>query len=438
MEIKVSVIMPSLNVRNYIEEAVRSVMGQTLREIEIICIDAGSSDGTWEILSSLAEGDERIVLCSSDKKSYGYQVNLGLDMARGEYVAVVETDDYVTPEMYGRLFRCARERDCDYVKSDYDAFRTQEGGERLFIPRRIFSGDGLYDRVITPKEHPETATGDWYLWNGIYRREFLLRNGIRLSETTGAAFQDIGFLFWTSVYAGRALYLKDSFYRYRTDREGASSGSGRGLVYSCREFRKICDEVRAGKYSGGTDAERPLYCRMAGSYVSCCGGTEAGQAGMTETERAECHAWFRGKLGYAVERGIVNRGNVRPEIWKKLNALLAPEEGGGVSAGGQEENIRKTLGGPGEYPVVVFGCGYYGGLACRWLREKGYRVACFTDNNKELWGGKVDGIVVKPPGQAGVRSGTVKYLIASERYSEEIRVQLMGMGVMETDICEYV
>lgn len=435
MEIKVSVIMPSLNVKDYIEEAVRSVMGQTLQEIEIICIDAGSSDGTWEILLSLAEEDARIALCRSGRKSYGYQVNMGIDMAKGEYVAVVETDDYVAPQMYGRLYHAAKEQDCDYVKSDYDAYRTQEDGGRFFIPRRAFSVDGLYGRVITPKGHPEVAAEDWYLWTGIYKREFLLRNGIRLSETPGAAFQDIGFLFRTSLYAQRALYLKDSFYRYCTDREEASSNSGKGLLYSYREFRKICDEVKAGNCTG--EAEQALYCRMARSFIICCRGAQAGNAGITDAEKAECYAWFRGELGHAIEKGIVNRANVRQDIWRKLNVLCDPEESGGENTGGHVENIRKALGRPGEFPVVIFGCGYYGSLAYRWLKEEGYRIVCFMDNNKDLWGRKVDGIEVKQPAQAGV-PGMAKYLIANERYPEEIRGQLVGMGVMDVDICDYI
>ena len=87
--------MPSLNVVNYIEEAIESVRTQTLQEIEIICIDAGSNDGTWEILTKLAAIDERIVLRHSNRKSYGYQVNLVIDMEKGEYIAVLETDDYL-------------------------------------------------------------------------------------------------------------------------------------------------------------------------------------------------------------------------------------------------------------------------------------------------------------------------------------------------------
>ena len=130
--------MPSLNVRNYIEESVKSAMNQTLHEIEIICIDAGSNDGTWEILSQLAETDERIVLCHSDVKSYGHQVNMGIDMAKGEYIAILETDDYVEPEMYEKLYITAVTKDCEYVKGDCFAYWTQDNEERFFFMKRTF------------------------------------------------------------------------------------------------------------------------------------------------------------------------------------------------------------------------------------------------------------------------------------------------------------
>lgn len=78
MEIKVSVIRPSLNVADYIEKEVRSAMNQALKEIEIICIVVDSDDGTCEILLRLAKTEERIILCHSDKRSHGYQVNMGL------------------------------------------------------------------------------------------------------------------------------------------------------------------------------------------------------------------------------------------------------------------------------------------------------------------------------------------------------------------------
>ena len=80
----VSILMPSLNVVKYISECMESVIRQTLKDIEIICIDAGSTDGTFEKLVEYTEKDNRIRIIKSDRKSYGYQMNLGIDAAKGE------------------------------------------------------------------------------------------------------------------------------------------------------------------------------------------------------------------------------------------------------------------------------------------------------------------------------------------------------------------
>ena len=98
---KVSIIMPSLNVRPYIEQCMDSVLGQTLKDIEVICVDAGSDDGTRQILDQYAARDKRVKVLDSDRKSYGYQVNLGFDNASGQYLGIVETDDYADEVLFG-------------------------------------------------------------------------------------------------------------------------------------------------------------------------------------------------------------------------------------------------------------------------------------------------------------------------------------------------
>ena len=114
---KVSIIMPSLNVAPYIEECIQSACRQTLTDIEILCIDAGSTDGTLEILQEFAKKDTRIRVLHSDVKSYGYQVNLGIKEATGEYVAILETDDYVDASMYETLYDAAV-KNCVVVQRD--------------------------------------------------------------------------------------------------------------------------------------------------------------------------------------------------------------------------------------------------------------------------------------------------------------------------------
>lgn len=130
---KVSIVMPSLNVAAYVRECMESVIRQTLKDIEILCVDAGSTDGTWEILRKYADKDKRIKLIHSEKKSYGHQMNLGIREATGSYIGIVETDDYILPKMYERLYTYALDNDADFVKSDYYAFTTLDNNQKLLL-----------------------------------------------------------------------------------------------------------------------------------------------------------------------------------------------------------------------------------------------------------------------------------------------------------------
>lgn len=113
--------MPSFNVAEYIEECMESVIRQTFVDIEIINVDAGSTDGTLEILRKYAEKDTRIRMICSDKKSYGHQVNIGVELAKGKYIGIVDTDDKIANNMYEILYK-EMEEDVDYVKGTAEVF----------------------------------------------------------------------------------------------------------------------------------------------------------------------------------------------------------------------------------------------------------------------------------------------------------------------------
>jgi glycosyltransferase involved in cell wall biosynthesis len=116
---KISIILPSYNVAKYIEECIESVINQTLKETEIICVDAGSTDGTIDILENYAKKDSRIIIVHSNKKSYGYQVNIGINKAKGKYIGIVETDDFIDKKMYEELYDYANKLDADVVKTPF-------------------------------------------------------------------------------------------------------------------------------------------------------------------------------------------------------------------------------------------------------------------------------------------------------------------------------
>ena len=233
-EIKVSVILPSLNVYKYIRECIESVINQTLKEIEIICVDAGSTDGTLEILREYETKDSRIKVILSDKKSYGYQMNLGMDNAAGEYIGIVETDDFVLPDMYEELYKIAVENDLDFVKSDF--YRFTGGGCSLSKAYNKLTGDvSAYNHVYDIRHNQIAFRFLMNTWCGIYNREFLKKNQIRHNETPGASYQDNGFWFQTFMYSDRAWFLNKAFYMNRRDNAGSS-------VYNTGKVYCICDE----------------------------------------------------------------------------------------------------------------------------------------------------------------------------------------------------
>ncbi|MDE6567744.1 MAG: glycosyltransferase, partial [Lachnospiraceae bacterium] len=268
MDIELSVIMPSLNVANYIEECINSALNQTLKHIEIICIDAGSEDGTWEILKryeNLSDTDKKMRLIHSDIKSYGYQVNLGIKLAAGKYIAILETDDIVDEHMYEYLLKLADAHCLDFIKANYDCFYTLRNGERYYEKMPLWHEEfNRYNSVLNPSNDDFLYAYDYSIWAGIFNKNFLIQNNIWLNETKGAAYQDIGFAQQVLACAKRAYYSDKSFYRYRRDREMSSINSLYGLHYSRQEFTRLISDI---EIHNKLICMQGLYRHMASSFV---------------------------------------------------------------------------------------------------------------------------------------------------------------------------
>lgn len=219
---RVSVIMPSLNVANYIRECIESVIKQSLNDIEIICVDAGSTDGTWEILQEYARADSRIRLIHSDRKSYGYQMNLGLAAAKGKYIGIVETDDYAAVDMFETLYLAAESHQADFVKSNYYWYTTKPS-----VQNKPFNNLAKCKKeaVFCPLEDKTIFTVTPSIWSGIYSRQILFENNIQFNETPGASYQDTSFHFMVCTVSKRCYLLDQYFLHYRRDNENSSVNS---------------------------------------------------------------------------------------------------------------------------------------------------------------------------------------------------------------------
>ncbi len=254
---KVSVLLPSLNVYPYIRMCMESVINQTLNEIEIICIDASSTDGTWEILREYAESDPRIKLIRSDRKSYGYQMNLGLEAAAGEYVGIVETDDYIDTRMYERLYTAAKKAGYpEVVKSGYISLQEHEVGDE-YVEKYICSAES--DSVFNVQDHYEILSAHPSIWSCIYKNSFLEEKQIHFMEEQGAGWVDNPFLFRTLCEAESICWVKEALYIYREERPGSSF-----FIKDCSIPIKRISDIKTyldNKWPDDRDLQRVLYKR---------------------------------------------------------------------------------------------------------------------------------------------------------------------------------
>lgn len=231
---KVSVIIPVYNVKQYLRQCLDSVINQTLKDIEIICVDDGSTDGSEYILDEYAAKDQRIHVFHKTNSGYGHTMNMGLDLATGEYIGIIESDDYAELNMFESLFNKAYELQTDMVKSDF--FNYYNFGDYYHCVYNNINADkdivNIYDDV-------SIINANASIWSAIYRREFLLTNNIRFNETAGASYQDTSFYVKCLLAASRIGYVRKAFLHYRRDNSGSSVHSKNKIYCICDEYEEI-------------------------------------------------------------------------------------------------------------------------------------------------------------------------------------------------------
>ncbi len=425
---KITVIMPSLNVKKYIRKCVDSVMGQSLKDIEVLAIDAGSTDGTLDILRDYEKKDKRFRVILSDRKSYGYQVNLGLGQASGDYIWIVDTDDVVTDDAFETLYLQAVSSNADYVKGRGMFFADLGNGSIWEYPIwSPLSDPELFGVVITPCNMVDLIRLDIFLWTGLYKREFL--KNIRLNETPGAAYQDQGFLFQTISTAKRAVYIDRIVYYYRQDNSGSSIFNPDGFRYFVGEYPYI------KKFLHGKDKEweEIYYIRM---FNQCMGRFDC----MLPGEQFWCSAAGDINTLRMWISNAVSEGKIVPEHLDDENRMLlekfirSPYElylSKLKCFSGKACLVRSLYHITEGRNVVIFGCGSFGKFAHALLQGSGCcHIAAFADNNEYMDGMYLQGIEVMLPHRVVDRFKDALYVITLDvKNSEKVVNQLVGMGI---------
>lgn len=429
----VSVIMPSLNVVKYIDECIQSVLNQSLKEIEIICVDAGSTDGTYERLKEYETNDSRVRVIPSDKRSYGYQVNLGIKESNAKYIGIVETDDYVDENMFDILYNRAEDNNLDFVKADF-TFLYDFDGYYLYKPAKLFdeNTNKFYNKVIQPLDCTYLYFHDFNVWKGIYNREFLIENDVMFNESAGASFQDIGFQQLLLYYAKRCMYIPEKLYYYRFGHMTNSSVSPKLLQFVKQEFEHLLDN----KLNGMTGRKIELIYQKMGLDLWSQYNVliDLNGSGVKKEDVDQCYQWIKQKLFIALNNGIVKSIDMNQTTWKHITFLLDDKEAytdkylAMIQA--KTDRIKSKLG----KINVIWGCGVYGMEALDFCKKYGYDCIALIDNNSKLWGRKISGIEVKAPVDIINKKLDVKYVVANKLHSEEIEMQLKKNGVPDKSI----
>lgn len=238
---KVSVVVPVFNVQKYLRECLDSILQQTFTDIEILCGDGGSTDGSLEILQEYAQKDARIKVICKEGSGYGQSVNDCMDIAKGDYIGIVESDDAVMENTYEVLYGLAVRNDLDWIRGDI-YYYTNSGGEKKLERESIIYGGDFYNKVLNPQNDYRPYKSGLRTWSGIYKREFLNQNQIRHHETPGGSYQDVGFYLKTLYYATRVYFVDQAFYMWRQDNPGSSIN-----YHSSKLVQKSLDEWRLNK-----------------------------------------------------------------------------------------------------------------------------------------------------------------------------------------------
>lgn len=236
----ISVLVPIYNVEKYLVQCLDSIVGQTLEDIEIICINDGSTDKSLEIIQSYSSRDGRIKIINKKNTGYGNSMNMGLDMAKGEYIGIVESDDFAELDMFQTLYEVAKKNNLDVTRSNfyYYTSKTESNVKSniSYVP---------HNKVLKPELERSVFYQQPSIWANIYNTKFLRTNGIRFLETPGASYQDTAFSFKVYACAERFMIIDNAFIHYRIN-EGSSSFQNNTKIYCvCDEYKEIWEYVRS-------------------------------------------------------------------------------------------------------------------------------------------------------------------------------------------------
>ncbi len=251
---KVSILVPIYNVEKYLRQCLESLVNQTLHDIEIICLNDGSTDSSPKIIQEFQKSDSRIRVINKKNSGYGDSMNQGLKKATGEYIGIVESDDFIDLDAFEKLYQLATTNNAEVVRANYYYNKSGKDKKNYYI-NPVDAG-----RIIDPSRHTWIFYEAPAIWSALYKRSFLNQNHIDFLPTPGASYQDTGFNFKVWSSAKRAYFTTEAFLHYRIDNEASSVNNPGKVMNVCYEYAEIEKYLRKNhlfdQFSGIMEASK--------------------------------------------------------------------------------------------------------------------------------------------------------------------------------------
>lgn len=239
--IKISIIVPVYNTAKYLHQCLDSLKNQTLSEIEIICVNDGSTDNSLEILNEYAKKDSRFIVIKQKNQGQSVARNLGIKTAKGQFIGFIDSDDYADHTMFEKLYLNALENDSDITMCSINVLNEKTGKLSSCDPYMTLD---LFPDEFNNKAFKYTETSKFLFricvtpWNKIYNRKFLLKEQLFFPE--GLFFEDNVFFYSSFMQAQKISLIRDKLYFYRKSSETSTTmGDDRKKLDFFPIFEKI-------------------------------------------------------------------------------------------------------------------------------------------------------------------------------------------------------
>lgn len=224
---KVSIIVPIYNVERYLDRCMHSLLNQTMKDIEIIMVDDGSPDNSPKMCDEYAKKDKRVKVIHKQNGGLGYARNSGLEIATGEYIAFVDSDDYVKLDMYEKLYDTAMTTRSDTVFCGFNMY-FEEGRvvnhqhtKGLLTFKDTEVKNLMLDFIASSPEYKSDWKYEMSVWHGIYSTGIIQKHNLRFISEREFLSEDLPFQVRYLKESATVAYMPDCFYYYCMNNAGS-------------------------------------------------------------------------------------------------------------------------------------------------------------------------------------------------------------------------